>query len=186
MERGSIEVIDLKQQVLRSRKNSNVISTLFECQICLKEFKETSNLFITQCEHRLNYCESCLHEYTIYMVSQFQEVPCPDMECGELIDTKGKFFKELPIKIQESYLQLHNFYSTVNDPLCKMCPKQNCNGIIRKTEEIFLHWTCETCSEQFCDKCLMKVHKGDCDDFEADVLINNLNYKRCKKCRMVV
>jgi len=53
----------------------------------------------------------------------FEEVFCPREGCNVLIDTNGLFFKQLPLKIQQNYRKLHNFYQTVNDHNKKLCQK---------------------------------------------------------------
>ena len=45
---------------------------------------------------------------------------------------------------------------------------------------------CNTCKARYCGKCLNKEHKGLCDIYEVELLLKNLNYKRCKKCKMII
>ena len=85
--------------------------------------KEDRKLYLTNCEHKENFCESCLHHYAIYKIKTFEEVHCPREDCSALIDTTAEFFKQLPADVQKSYRKLHQFYITANDPNVKLCPK---------------------------------------------------------------
>ena len=169
-----------------SRSMNRKVSHQFQCQICLNKAKEVPELYVAPCQHKQSFCESCMHEYTIYLVSQFQEVTCPNSQCDTLIDTNGKFFKELPLDIQKKYTKLHNFYLTLNDSSIKMCPREECDGILKKDSEQAQTMTCSLCQVKFCGKCLMKEHSGDCDDYQVEFLLKNHKYKRCKKCKMVI
>ena len=71
------------------------------------------------------------------------------------------FFKQLPIDIQKAYRKLHLFYETSKDPNLKLCPKENCDGVLRTTMEMVM--VCSVCENSFCPKCLLGVHEGECD-----------------------
>lgn len=84
------------------------------------------------CEHKFNFCESCLHHYVIYKVKNFEEVMCPRDGCPASLDMNTNFFKGLPADIQKNYKKVHQFYLTSKDPDLRLCPKENCEGIMRK------------------------------------------------------
>ena len=119
-------------------------------------------MHISICQHQHHYCEQCLDEYTIYRINQFQEVVCPNPFCDIPIDTKGQFFKQLPSKIQQRYAKIHQFHLTHKDPNSKLCPAENCEGIIRKDDGSNT-MTCDTCNVKFCSECLFVDHDGLCD-----------------------
>lgn len=107
------------------------------CEICegqiKKHRKKSMQVYISNCEHKMNFCESCLHHYTIYKVKSFEEVMCPHEGCPATIDTKTNFFKNLPLDIQKNYKKIHQFYITSKDSDLRLCPRENCEGIIRTT-----------------------------------------------------
>jgi hypothetical protein len=41
------------------------------------------------------------------------------------------FYKSLPEITKQKYIKIHNFYATANDPSLKLCPKEECDGIIK-------------------------------------------------------
>ena len=43
--------------------------------------KNDKQLFMANCEHKFDFCESCLHSYAIYKIRNFEEVRCPNDEC---------------------------------------------------------------------------------------------------------
>jgi hypothetical protein len=127
------------------------------CEIGESDIPKTDRrLTLSECEHKANFCESCLHHYAIYKVNMYEEVFCPHEGCNALINTKGDFFKQLSTDIQKNYRKVHQFFVTSKDPSKKLCPKENCKGIIQaKTEGMM---TCDTCRDNFCSKCILKNH----------------------------
>ena len=75
------------------------------------------------CEHKFNFCESCLHHYVIYKVKTFEEVHCPHEGCPAMLDISSRFFQQLPIDVQKSYKKIVQFYTVAKNPDTKMCPK---------------------------------------------------------------
>ena len=45
---------------------------------------------------------------------------------------------------------------------------------------------CNECSKEYCGKCLLAVHVGDCDQQEVKFFEENLHYRQCKKCKTIV
>jgi hypothetical protein len=88
--------------------------------------KDEMVLYMCNCDHKFNFCESCLHHYVIYKVKIFEEVRCPREDCNALMDVTSDFFKQLPADIQKSYRKLQQFNLAANDPNTKLCPKENC------------------------------------------------------------
>ena len=76
-----------------------------------------------ECEHKLNFCESCLHHYVIYKVKNFEEVKCPSDGCPRTLDMDTRFFRNLPADIQRNYKKIHQFQVVSQDPETKLCPK---------------------------------------------------------------
>lgn len=94
------------------------------------------------------------------------------------------FFKSLPIDIQKNYKKLHQFYVTSKDPNSQLCPKEDCEGIIRRTTENVM--VCDLCNRSFCAKCLLDAHADECDTHEVKFFEDNLHYRRCDKCKFIV
>jgi hypothetical protein len=136
------------------------------------------------CEHKFNFCESCLHHYVIYKVKIFEEARCPREDCPALLDMTTDFFKQLPADIQRSYRRMHQFYQTASDPNVKLCPKENCEGLIRTTLENVM--VCDQCESTFCARCLLARHEGECDKHEVEFFESNLHYRQCVKCKFVI
>lgn len=97
-----------------------------------------------ECDHKFNFCESCLHHYVIYKVNNFEEVHCPHEGCPATIDIATTFFNNLPADIQRKYKKIHQFYQVSNDPDLRLCPQDKCEGTIRKTIEGAMK--CSECS----------------------------------------
>ena len=96
----------------------------------------------------------------IYKVTNFEEVYCPRDGCEATLDTEGEFFHQLPIDIQLKYPKVHRFHLTTKDPTIKLCPRDNCDGLIKKQCS---EMKCTHCYNIFCANCLLGVHKGACD-----------------------
>ena len=45
---------------------------------------------------------------------------------------------------------------------------------------------CDGCEAEYCPKCLLALHSGDCDQKEVEFFEQNLHYRRCKRCRFVI
>jgi hypothetical protein len=45
---------------------------------------------------------------------------------------------------------------------------------------------CGSCMREFCGKCLLAAHDGDCDKQEVLFFERNLHYRQCKKCGFVI
>ena len=75
------------------------------------------------CEHKFNFCESCLHHYVIYKVKNFEEVNCPRDGCPKTLDMNTQFFKNLPADIQRNYKKINQFQMITKDPEAKLCPR---------------------------------------------------------------
>jgi hypothetical protein len=117
---------DMKKSKLGSLFRSKIkeMRNVMTCEICDSEMKRSEEQpWMCNCEHRLNFCESCLHHYVIYKVKIFEEVRCPREECPALLDTDSLLFKQLPADVQRNYRRMHQFYITANDPTVKLCPK---------------------------------------------------------------
>ena len=63
----------------------------------------------------------------------YEEVSCPEEECDHFMSQETDFFKNLSEEIKKQYKKVHNFYVTSNDPSLRLCPKENCEGIVKIT-----------------------------------------------------
>ena len=117
------------------RSKVKEIRHVVNCEICETEMKvkKKKALYVSDCDHKYSFCESCLHHYVIYKVKNFEEVLCPNEDCDKVMDTEASFFKQLPVDIQRNYKKIHQFFITSNDPNLKLCPKEECDGIMRTT-----------------------------------------------------
>ena len=157
------------------------------CEICEEEMKKSDKmLYMCDCEHKFSFCESCLHHYVIYKVKNFEEVTCPRDECDKLLDTSTDFFKQLLADIQKNYRKVHQFFTVANDPNSKLCPREHCEGIIRTIPNEEDAMRCDSCSQEFCSKCLLARHAGLCDNKELEFFKDNLHYRQCKRCKFVI
>lgn len=100
------------------------------------------------------------------------------------MDLDGEFFHQLPLDKQNKYRKIYQFYITSKDPTKRLCLRENCEGLISETSEAVL--TCDKCSHNFCSKCLLAQHEGDCGQHEIDFFQDNLHYRQCKKCKIVI
>lgn len=119
----------MKESKLGSTIRSKIkdMRSIINCEICDSDMKKSDKqLTMCDCEHKFNFCESCLHHYVIYKVKMFEEVYCPREGCEVLLNMNGDFFKQLPADIQRNYKKLHQFYVTSKDPSKKLCPSENC------------------------------------------------------------
>jgi hypothetical protein len=55
------------------------------------------------------------------------------------------FFKNLPADIQKNYKKIYQFHLVSKDPNVKLCPKENCEGVIRPSGETSM--TCDSCHQ---------------------------------------
>lgn len=46
--------------------------------------------------------------------------------------------------------------------------------------------TCDTCKRQFCGKCLLTYHEGDCRKQELKHFKKNLRYRQCQMCGCII
>lgn len=144
----------------------NYMRDITVCQICEGEIKKVKHknqrVCMCNCEHRDNFCESCLHHYVIYKVKSFEEVFCPYEGCPALLDMNTHFFHNLPLDIQKNYKKIHQFSLVTQNPELKLCPREDCEGILHPTSSAMV---CEDCDQAFCKKCLLSVHEGDCESW---------------------
>jgi hypothetical protein len=157
------------------------------CEICEGEISRAENgkeVFMCNCEHKRNFCESCLHHYVIYKVRTFEEVHCPHDGCSAKLEPSSDFFKALPLDIQKNYKKIYQFFMISKDPNLKICPKEDCEGIIRVTGDNLM--LCDICTRSFCGNCLLEQHEGECDSHEVLFFEENLHYRRCKKCKFII
>jgi hypothetical protein len=127
------------------------------CEICMEEMSVNRDIFIADCQHKGSFCESCLQHYAIYTIEQFGRVRCPSSGCEKEMDIEGAFFHSLPANIQSKYRKVHRFYVTLEDPTLKMCPREDCEGLVkveRETERV----TCSNCLSEFCPYCFFAAH----------------------------
>ena len=117
------------------------------CEICEGEIrlglKKNKEVYICDCEHKYCFCESCLHHYVIYKVKNFEDVNCPHEGCPAVMDMNFPFFKNLPTDIQKNYKKIHQFQMVSKDPNSKLCPQENCEGVMRTTTENVM--VCDSC-----------------------------------------
>jgi hypothetical protein len=73
----------------------------------------------------------------------FEEVLCPEEGCNFVMNPETEFYGNLPEEIRKQYLKAHQFYMTANDPTLKLCPKEDCEGVIKITEN----------EARVCDQC---------------------------------
>lgn len=45
---------------------------------------------------------------------------------------------------------------------------------------------CNECGKRFCSQCLLEPHEGKCDDEEINFFKNNLHYRQCQKCKVII
>ena len=45
---------------------------------------------------------------------------------------------------------------------------------------------CDNCESEFCGKCLLTRHEGDCDKHEVEFFESNLHYRQCAKCKFII
>ena len=72
-------------------------------------------MYVSDCEHKHSFCESCLHHYVIYNVNNFEEVNCAHEGCPATLDMNGAFYKNLPLDIQKKYRKIHQFQIVSQD-----------------------------------------------------------------------
>jgi len=70
------------------------------------------------------------------------------------------FYKNILPPYKKQYTKVHNFYVTSNDPTLRLCPKENCDGIIKIIEGQAR--VCGTCKKEFCSECYFEKHEGNC------------------------
>ena len=105
-----------------SLSKRQVGSVADKCKICLCEGVTDPKRFLTACEHRSNFCASCLYSYTVCRANQFQEVTCPEIGCKEKIDLNLNFYSELPESIKVKVKKVQQFYAALSDPFAQICP----------------------------------------------------------------
>ena len=96
---------------------------------------------------------------------------------------EGEFFHQLPKEIQKKYPKVHRFNLTMKDPDTKLCPKNDCEGLIKRNDN---EMQCTLCKSFFCPSCLLALHKGPCDRRELEFFEKNLKYRQCKKCHFMI
>ena len=130
------------------------------------------------------FCEQCLLSYIKYKIERFEHAICPEEDCEEVIDTKESLLKKMPLNQRKKLVKIQNFYKSLKNPSIRMCPRENCEGILdlgTGEEEI----KCDTCKKWFCSKCLFPVHYGECKQNEIN-FYRNLYFKQCPRCKMVI
>lgn len=124
----------------------NYMKDITYCHICEGEMKKHKDkhqrIIMCNCEHKNNFCESCLHHYVIYKVKSFEEVYCPSEGCPALLDTNMAFFHSLPLDIQKNYKKIHQFSLVTQNPDLKLCPREDCEGILHPTSQSMV---CDLC-----------------------------------------
>lgn len=45
---------------------------------------------------------------------------------------------------------------------------------------------CDACKNRYCHTCLLAVHEGPCESQELLFFENNLQYRKCKKCGIII
>ena len=46
--------------------------------------------------------------------------------------------------------------------------------------------SCSKCAEKYCGICLMRSHKGKCEEVQLVFLEKTLNFRRCGGCKMFI
>lgn len=44
---------------------------------------------------------------------------------------------------------------------------------------------CDTCQTNFCGNCLFIKHEGDCDEYQINFMMSNLDYRKCQ-CGVII
>lgn len=84
---------------------------------------------MSDCPHK--YCASCLHQYIIFKISKFESVECPHEGCNKVLDEKSKCYAELPLDARKKYRKLKLYTESLKDPNVKLCPNEDCEGILK-------------------------------------------------------
>ena len=100
----------------------------------------------------------------IYRIKSSEEVDCPHGGCPAKMDSKGDFFKKLPIDVQRNYRTVKEMMQKSMTKYLKICPNDGCNGVLRQVYQNVL--TCNNCSNAFCARCVLPVHDGECRSYE--------------------
>jgi len=156
------------------------------CNICLLDLydKDEDVYFVDVCVH--NYHESCLSDY---LNNQFQErkfpVKCPDPDCEAE-------FTAADLKELMTEENVEKFYEAALDEFIKKnakdmlyCPGPNCTfAFILSPGQDSLD--CPMCKAEYCLKCQMNQHGGDCKDNGFLSFATNKGYKACPSCKFWV
>jgi hypothetical protein len=136
------------------------------------------------CDH--TYCTSCLHQYVIYKVGVFESIECPNEECREGLDEQGEMFLELPLDIRQKYKKLQQYNMIMKSGNKRMCPNEDCDGILHIDEHDPINPVCPLCKTAFCSKCFFKQHEGECQQYQLAFFQNTLHYRQCARCSNII
>lgn len=92
----------------------------------------------------------------------------------------GGVYLGLPEGSKRKYERTLLWKQTMANPNLKLCPREECTGVIDKSREVN---ECEKCRHRFCKECELPQHVGPCD---ANFQRNFRDWKRCPGCSMFI
>ena len=90
---------------------------------------------VADCRHR--FCFECLNSYCIYKINIMEEVTCPKESCKVQLDPEGDVFKRLPQESKDRFKRNSLWKQTVNNPHLRLCPTENCEGVMDTSDGTF-------------------------------------------------
>ncbi|KAL3310731.1 hypothetical protein Ciccas_010699 [Cichlidogyrus casuarinus] len=168
------------------------------CRICFCDYSQDEMRGLG-CDH--HFCIGCWQSYLKSRIEEFSScdrIPCPESECGLLLDDASvmeliKEDKRLQLRYQRA---IGESYVKSNPRLC-WCPGIDC-GLLVECDEVFneasdFNVTCTKCGSFFCIKCGRESHfpatcrmiknwlSFSCKD-EGSLQWIMANTKACPKC----
>ena len=136
------------------------------------------------CSHL--FCEECISVYVEGKLKLLEQFNCPS--CSLPFDDNCIFLQELSVEEQEKLISinLRKQINSSNDKL-RECPDEKCKlGVIRVRNDKQRTGTCEECYKQYCIRCMLPAHKGECANISTDLLQKKFNFKECPKCKRII
>jgi len=65
------------------------------------------------------------------------DVECPQEGCPKVMNTHSKVFYSLPQQSKDKYKKTELWKQTINNPDLKLCPTENCEGLINTAKGKF-------------------------------------------------
>jgi hypothetical protein len=130
------------------------------CPICFDTVAPKEAKKITPCGH--SFCEECISFYLQMKAEEiveqrFNPFTCPVPECRRGILIIGCVKTFLPPKTMD---KVRLWIKNVKNPPCyalPTCPKQSCDGVMRK-DQVDSHFIfCDECQGRWCELCLKRL-----------------------------